>query len=565
MFDAQNKHQHYKSYASQSRTLADAVRLYQTRYQDNPPPGFDIWYEYARNKSVLVTDEFNQIYNDLLPFRATSPALLRDQTWEMVSNPWNEISGITIRNGKASVQENVIPTHRWMLEGVVHLIEPFSQYLPDMDLAFNLNDESRVALTYERRQELESTALTYGFRGTKPCSTDRASGWKPVPEEDFKETVFENWSFRKSFQEWAASTCPPGSPARKGMAPLSKSQLCTTCAAGHSLGQFMSNWSVAADPCHQPDLATLHGFYISPAAFKPTHELRPVFSQSKAPNFNDILYPSAWNYMDKVAYAPSDVGTDERPAFPDSPFSSKADTIFWRGATSEAVSAGQGQWRGMTRQRMVHLANNLTTYQHDTVNLLLPDRRHSDKYTYIDIPGSSLPDLGLHTDVHVVDFIARCAEPDCTAQEVELGLVGPEDFQSHWRYKYLIDLDGAGFSGRFLPFLQSHSLPFKAALFREWWDSRLVPWLHFVPLDLRLHGFYSTLAYFTGVHGKDGNGVMRQWDGHQREAELIAEAGREWVNKVLRKEDMEVYFFRLLLEWARLTDDRRDELGFVLM
>merc|ERR1711939_612796 len=46
--------------------------------------------------------------------------------------------------------------------------------------------------------------------------------------------------------------------------------------------------------------------------------------------------------------------------------------------------------------------------------------------------------------------------------------------------------------------------------------------------------------------------------------ELLAETGREWAGKVLRKEDMEVYFFRLLLEWGRLTDDKRDELGFVL-
>ena len=42
----------------------------------------------------------------------------------------------------------------------------------------------------------------------------------------------------------------------------------------------------------------------------------------------------------------------------------------------------------------------------------------------------------------------------------------------------------------------------------------------------------------------------------------IAEAERKWTNKVLRKEDMEICMFRLLLEWVRLTDDRRDELRF---
>ncbi|KAK5071752.1 hypothetical protein LTR64_004471 [Lithohypha guttulata] len=559
MFDAQNKYLNYLTYAAQSKSLTEAVRTYQQRYQDNPPPGFDIWFEFATNRSVYVLDEFNQIYNDLLPFRAVPPAQLREQTWEIVSNPWNEISGITIRQGKASVQENVLPTHRWMLEGVVHIIDSFSQHLPDMDLAFNLNDESRIALTQEYRQELQNTALNNGFRGESSFSD-----WKDIPDEPTTDTVFENWSFSNTFHEWAAQTCPKDSAARKNTAPFSRSQLCVHCAADHSLGQFLANWSIAADPCHQPDLANLHGFYLSPAAFKATHQLRPVFSQSKAPGFNDILYPSAWNYMDKVVYAPTDASTPDRPAFPDLPFAEKADTMFWRGATSEGVSAGLGAWRGMTRQRVVHMANNLTGSQHDTVTLLLPDQQRPNSYTYTTIPGSSLKALGLQSDVHIVDGIARCGGRDCDEQANELGLIGPADFQSHWQYKYLIDLDGAGFSGRFLPFLQSRSLPFKAALFREWYDSRLIPWLHFVPIDLRLHGLWSTLAYFSGMHGMDAKGKPWDWKGHQREAELIAESGREWSRKVLRKEDMEVYFFRLLLEWGRLTDDKRDELGFVL-
>lgn len=51
---------------------------------------------------------------------------------------------------------------------------------------------------------------------------------------------------------------------------------------------------------------------------------------------------------------------------------------------------------------------------------------------------------------------------------------------------------------------------------------------------------------------------------HHDEGERIAEQGREWAQKVLRKEDMEIYFFRLLLEWGRLTDDDRDTIGFMI-
>ena len=91
-----------------------------------------------------------------------------------------------------------------------------------------------------------------------------------------------------------------------------------------------------------------------------------------------------------------------------------------------------------------------------------------------------------------------------------------------------------------------------------------------MPLDLRLQGVWSTVAYFVGVGGGGGaeggagagEGAGGSGGAHIKEAETIAEAGRAWAAKVLRKEDMEVYFFRLLLEWGRLTDDRRDEIGF---
>lgn len=162
----------------------------------------------------------------------------------------------------------------------------------------------------------------------------------------------------------------------------------------------------------------------------------------------------------------------------------------------------------------------------------------------------------------IVDNIQRCGADDCSDQTSEFTpFATPIDFQTHWSYRYLLDLDGAGFSGRFLPFLLSRSLPLKAALFREWYDSRLTPWLHFVPLDLRGHGLWATLVYFTGLDGQINNKHVKIAS-HEEQAEMIAEKGREWAMKVLRKEDMEIYMFRLLLEWGRLTDDRRDELGF---
>lgn len=80
-------------------------------------------------------------------------------------------------------------------------------------------------------------------------------------------------------------------------------------------------------------------------------------------------------------------------------------------------------------------------------------------------------------------------------------------------------------------------------------------------MDVRLHGLLSTLAFFAGTAGGAAGGIT---EGNVKAGEMIAEAGREWAGKVLRKVDMEIYMFRLLLEWGRLTDDRRDEIGFVV-
>lgn len=564
IYEAHGHHQAYLTQTSASRSLADAVNNYQTRYRRPPPAGFHHWYKYATDRNATVLDDFDSIHRDLLPFYGLTPRQIRDRTWELVANPWNDVADISIRNGTVDISPNVFPTHKWMLEGILEMVGKFAKWLPDMDLAFNLNDECRVNAPFENLKSLRAAGeywgrIEDGKRKVKPFSADRAQHWFSIPAEPEEKTPLKEMSWQYTFHRIGNNGCPPSSPARTQRL-WDTGSLCTSCTAPQSLGAFLSNWTTAADICHQPDLADLHGLYMSPAAFKTTHELYPVFSQSKAHGFNDILYPSAWNYLDKAKYDPND-------DYPDKPFPEKANTLFWRGATSEGVSQGRGQWRGMTRQRFIHLANNINNTS-PPQPLLLPINDDGTQLAYQNLPVSKLTEL-LSTDVHVVDNIARCAGQDCENQAREFApLVEPIEFQHHWNYKYLLDLDGAGFSGRFIPFLQSKSLPFKAALFREWWDDRLTPWLHFVPLDIRGQGFWATLAYFHGIDGtlqgqKGEAGALEiKVDAHARDAERIAMDGRKWAEQVLRKEDMEIYFFRLLLEWGRLTDEERDEIGF---
>lgn len=551
---AQDTSSQWQQRAAVSHSLEVAVLEYQSRYGIPPPPNFDKWYEFATSRGSLVLDTFDQINDDLLPFWAIEPAKIREMTGHMLERPWTEVGGLRIANGSTSIGPHVVPTHRWLLEGAASMIDKFSEWLPDIDLAININDESRVAVPWLMMEDLTSRAIPArnqlnATRNLQAFGANTLETWpgtfmaeEPVYSRDVPSEYFVEASISPSFTKYGVIGCPPDSMART-TSWWKKESFCSKCAAPHSLGPFLRNWTLSGSLCHQPDLENLHGFHLSPSSFKPTTSLFPIFSQSKIPGFSDILFPSPWNYEGKVIYNSSK----------DMKFSEKESTVFWRGATSEGFAAVQ-RWKGMQRQRFVHLANS--TSKDTVLNLLLPSSPPRTDYQHHNIPLSEVL-AATNISAAFVGEPVRCSGTDCAEQDRNLPFSQPVDFQDHWKYKYLVDLDGAGLSGRFLPFIESQSLVFRAASFRQWFEERLTPWKHFVPLDTRLHDFWGLMAYFGGL-GQHGHNA------HQVEAKRIAEDGQEWAARVLRKEDMEIYTFRLLLEWGRIVDDRRNELGFVL-
>src|SRR5271169_3496772 len=107
-----------------------------------------------------------------------------------------------------------------------------------------------------------------------------------------------------------------------------------------------------------------------------------------------------------------------------------------------------------------------------------------------------------------------------------------------WKWKYLIDLDGMGQSGRYYALLKGKSLVFKCTMVQEWHDEWLWPWVHYVPLGLNGSDWFETVRFF--AHEETG----------QYLGERIATESRHWAKSALRPEDMEVWMFRLLLEYV---------------
>ena len=72
------------------------------------------------------------------------------------------------------------------------------------------------------------------------------------------------------------------------------------------------------------------------------------------------------------------------------------------------------------------------------------------------------------------------------------------------------------------------------------------------------------MEYFLGYepqHKKRALGA-RPKKGNDHVAKQIAEDGRDWAAKVLRREDMVLYVWRVVMEYARICDERRDVMGW---
>lgn len=548
--------------AGKSQSLEAAVSEYKERYGIPPPPNFDKWYDFAASVKSPVLDTFDQIHADLLPYWGTQPHVLRQRTTHLLEHPSLSMGGIIVKDGEVDISPHIHGTHRWMMDVTKEMIGPFAQFLPDMQIAFNLDDECRVSVPLDRMTAYTDEGLKVRAKlSTKQKLQSFSSTQEPPWADSFlnadesiwdqKSPWFLDRSKRQIFYEWISPTCPADSPVNTYRWWNRKAE-CLGCSAPHMTNGFVSDWALSGDLCHQPDLAYLHGVLLSPSAMAPSQTLFPVFSQSRLSNFADILYPSPWNFGEKVEIETNDSISNQ-----------KLNSVYWRGASSDGFAI-HGTWHTFLRARFVHMASHAKfSIRAKSLFSLIPSRSSivSSLRSFSPRTSSSNPQKTSSADYLVVNvsFVGnfnRCDERDCAAEHITFyGSSTAEpppsiDFQEHWRHRHLIDLDGAAFSGRFLPFLKSGSLPYRAALFRTWWEERVHAWRHFVPLDVRLSDLWSAVGYLGGPGLAD--------------ADDIAQAGREWALKALRKEDMQVYMFRLLLEWGRLVDDHREDIGFAL-
>ncbi|KAI0866744.1 hypothetical protein F4860DRAFT_454891 [Xylaria cubensis] len=517
--------------ARQSKNLEQAIEEYRRRYGIPPPPNFNKWFEFAQAKGVQLIDEFDMVYESITPFWGLKPSTIRERAAEALGFD-NALLGIQIRNGKITHMEGGAD---WQREATAGMMGKFLKWLPDMDLCFNLHDESRVVVPHDDMARLVQKAKEVNMPAANIPNPKNAFTEKPKGLNDgtrFEESKLTRFNVFAHQPTWTHSrmSCPPDSPSR-GLEEDERNDHVSRF--GLSELGFVYNVTAMSDICYSPSLSSTFGFFDRPNAYNIVHDLFPIFSQSKISSYADILYPSPWYWYEKVHYDESQ----------DMEWDQKKDRFYWRGSTTGGFSRNGG-WRRQHRQRFVQKINAV-----DSAKIMTNagSALHEKWETQV-VPRGDYRHL---IDVYF-SHIGQCDPGDCVAQKEFFNIKGHAEQHDAWGYKYLLDIDGNAFSGRFYAFLRSKSLTYKWAIFREWHLEWLKPWAHYIPLSLQGEDWLEAVRYFADR------------DEGKIEAQRLANQQRDWADKVLRHEDMEVWFFRLLLEYGRVIDDKRSTIGYTV-
>lgn len=456
--------------ASTSQSVRVAVDEYRERHSGrSPPPGFDVWFEFAKARGSVVLDHFQQIEDDILPFWGVSPSKIREDITQLGTN--RDIGLVSIRKGAVTHQPAVDSSNDAVMDDLVTLIQPFAQHLQDMDLPVNLLDRPRVLATWSDRNRFKKggTVKNLLAPGLTKRDGEQAPPAKDEPEQEddknaqnlqsrLKDRQFSTaWEHQRNLGQ----ACPPGSLSRSGFYSNNR-DFCSRCVGVHARGQFLADWTLVQDLCHQPDMFNLHGFYMSELPLKPFSELVPMFSRSKTDRFSDILIP--------LSRGDDTYSTDSK----EKPLVNKEARLFWRGDVG--TDFGMVPLRllsGGHQERLSHLANNATATDYVTVCLAMPGDK--EKFRYERAPLSELISA-LKIDAGINDY-SMCLSPECAAAKKEFGFK-PQDENDKERMnsRYIMVMDSdEGPPRDFLKILRSESVPFVASVFKVKFSPALRP------------------------------------------------------------------------------------------
>ncbi|KAI0132962.1 hypothetical protein BJ170DRAFT_267822 [Xylariales sp. AK1849] len=524
-----------------SRDLLSAAARYRKRRGRHPPPGFDAWFQYAVDHDAIVVESFfDRIYHDLTPYWALDAHVTAER-----ASSWHHV--VRVRNGVANATGDTKGRVAWLPLWTALVLEA-APHLPDVDMPINYMDESRLLVPGEDIDKYVAKEHTMRSLIPKEKVVRKFSGLADIDAKRNLTKAYDPEWHGGNYWDLARAACSPTSPSH-GIEPVADIEQLPNFSEDwdpdYSYKGYVRNFTASADPCIQPHLRGMHGTFVEPLTMSTSKELIPLFGGCKLPNNNEILVPGAMYLTDDPFYSG---GETHGP-----PWKDKTDGVVWRGVASGGRNKKEN-WSHFQRHRLIEMLNGTTVSGMEENHTRAPTFEMPSMHKY-DFPRRREGTIGswleTFSNAGFVNLLCFPAESNCTYVRPHLNEIEGMSMADQYKYKFMPDVDGNSFSARFRGFMLSTSLPIKATVYAEWHDDRLMPWQHFVPMDNTFQELYGILDYFT--RNKKGDDS----------AQFIAETGQAWARKVLRREDMLLYVWRLLLEFARVCDKERETLGFV--
>lgn len=106
-------------------------------------------FEFAQANSVVLIDEFDQTFNDVLPFWALPPSIIANRSQTIQADP-NAIT-LKIINGKVEVS-GTFTSHPRALDQS-GLMKRWAKYVDDVNITMSGHDGPSIMMDWETRQK----------------------------------------------------------------------------------------------------------------------------------------------------------------------------------------------------------------------------------------------------------------------------------------------------------------------------------------------------------------------------------------------------------------------------
>ncbi|KAJ7040651.1 glycosyl transferase family 90-domain-containing protein [Mycena alexandri] len=497
-----------------STTLPRAVAEYRRRYRRDPPNGFDDWWRYVQKHAVQLPDEYDQIHADLEPFWGIEPTDLFKVRAQLEAKVDSYTLGKTSDGMVDVVNASFAPGKYDQLikgsENIIDLLSDVEEFLPDFRAVFSPHDGPNRLSDYFVENAARQAAAEKRYVRRKDLPKINPVGW--------------------------ISACSPESPGRNKSIDLNGEPPEKT-----TKKTFIHDHNLATNPCLHPRHFWHHGHFLSYGKGpNPERDMVPEFSYCSSNIHHNIRIPTPYGWVDDILPRSNDPEWDDKVD----------ERLLWRGSSTGIFHSKKTRWQNSHRISLLRVANDLK----GTMAILSPKTSNTEPVGEpIEVRKARL-NPGI-MDVAFAGDPIMCDPETCSHLMKIFPWRRRQSVQEAGDYKYVIDVDGNGWSGRFKRLITSNSLVFKATIYPEWYIDRIAPWVHYVPIQLDLSDLHDALVFFRG----DASGV----GAHEDLARKIALVGRNWSKTFWRREDMVAYFFRLMLEYARLMSEDREAMSYI--